>query len=143
MKYIKEYNEYTNINAGILPFCNETKRFLIGFRSRLVSVPFKWGLFGGNIENDSIKEGALREFKEETKFKGNIELIDGYIFKESRFIYYNHIGLIDFEFKPKLNWEHTEFKWLTYEELLSQKNKHFGLEEFLVNSEEIFKKLIN
>ena len=140
MKYLKLYESYIDIGAGILPFCKKTGRFLVGLRSKDVTLAFTWGNFGGKLENEkNIEVCALRELKEETKYKGEITLVKGYIFKERQLEYHNYIGIVPDEFKPKLNWEHTKAKWLTLEELYQLPEKHFGLQLFLEKSYELDK----
>jgi 8-oxo-dGTP pyrophosphatase MutT (NUDIX family) len=145
LKYLKIFESYWGtIGAGIVPFCKTTKRFLIGLRSAYVLEPHTWGGFGGKLDIDegvdeAIEEAACRELEEETRYSGNIELIKGFVFKDTNFEYHNFIGIVDEEFRPILNWENDETKWLTYQELLNLPRKHFGLERFLKESEELFK----
>lgn len=47
------------------------------------------------------------------------------------FEYHNFIGIIQDEFKPKLNWESDGYKWVTFDQLLKIKDKHPGLELLL------------
>jgi 8-oxo-dGTP pyrophosphatase MutT (NUDIX family) len=143
MKFIKKYNQFIlekiywgKIGAGILPICIKTGRFLVGLRSDDVMEPNTWGIFGGKLDidegiNETIKIAALRELEEETKFKGDIELIEGYVFKDENFSYHNFFGIVQYEFEPILNWENDDAIWINYDELMNLNNKHFGLEAFL------------
>lgn len=127
------------VGAGILPYCKKTKRFLISLRSPYVLEPGTWGLWGGkldDVDTNNIIFTAKREFKEETGYNGKIDVIPSYIYKETDFIYYNFIGIVKNEFKPHLNWESQNYKWVTLEELLEIEPKHFGLEK-LINNEKI------
>ena len=61
MKYILSFalfegSHYGNIGSGILPYCNTTKRFLVGLRSQECHTPHTWGLFGGKIDDYDIDE---------------------------------------------------------------------------------------
>ena len=152
MKNIKLFEEYFwgNVAAGILPICTETKRILVGFRSKHVHMGECWGTIGGKLDIESenidiIKSEALREFEEECEFYGKMKLYNAYVYvnKESDFRYYNFIGEVKEEFKPVLNWENTEIKWFTYDELLKLKNKHLGLIELLNNSKDLINKVLN
>lgn len=136
-----------NIGAGVLPICINSKRILLDFRSAEVNEPHTWGIWGGkldeDVENESgIKQVALREFEEETNYKGKIELIDAYIFKAPGgvFTYYNFIGLLDHEFEPTYSWETEGFKWVTLAELDNMSDIHFGLAGLLENSRSIIEK---
>jgi len=127
--------------AGILPICTSTKRILIALRSQDVEEPNSWGIWGGAIDSKetSPKNGALREFKEETRYTGSIDLIDAFVFKQNSFSYFNFIGLLPEEFEPRLDWENSDYKWVTYEELLNTRNQHFGLTALIKNSNKIIR----
>ena len=149
MKYIKTFEQiyWGTAGAGILPFCTTTKRFLVGFRSIDVMEPHTYGTFGGKLDvddvnEDTIQEAAIRELQEETEYYDNIDLIKGYVFKDKNFEYHNYIGKVDIEFKPILNWENDKAIWITYDELLNLKPKHFGLAKFLNESKMLFENLI-
>lgn len=137
----------SNIGAGILPISLKTKRILIAFRSDYVDTPNTWSTWGGSIDIDEENENepnkiALREFKEETGFNGQINLMPSYIHKtlNNFFTYYNFIGLLDDEFTPQLDWENDYYKWVTLTELLEIQNKHYGLNLLLKNDIETIKK---
>ena len=144
-EHMTEEGRWGNVGAGILPFSRKTKRFLIPFRSPYVLEPNTWGVWGGKLDDEdknNIKRAALREFKEETKYTGNVLTIPSYIFRDKNFTYYNFIGIIEDEFKPSLDWETNNYKWVTFDELLKLNPKHFGLEYLLDNSEKQLRKLI-
>lgn len=147
--FLCEREYWGSIGAGILPFAKNTTRFLVALRSQDVMEGGTWGIWGGkmDLENGEIlpKDAALREFKEETDFNGHIKTIAAYIYNtpDGDFKYYNFIGVLDHEFKPRLNWESDDYKWLTYEELEKLPNKHFGLLALLKKSKHIFEMLVN
>lgn len=150
MKYLKlfeEANYWGKKGAGILPICKETKRLLIPLRSDYVLEPNTWGVWGGKIDlgdedeyertnniDASVEAAAKREFVEETEYDGVIKLIPAYVYRDGTFAYHNFFGLVDYEFEPTLNWETEDFKWMTYQRLLSLPRKHFGLVALLKNS---------
>ncbi len=147
MKYIKTFEQlyWGTEGAGLVGFCSETKRFLIGLRSGEVIEPNEcWGTFGGKFDDtsESASEVSIREFDEETRYNGEIETIEGYIFEVPNFKYHNFIGVIPNEFEPVLNWENSDFKWLTLNELIQIEPKHPGLKLFLEHSIDIFKNLV-
>jgi len=128
--------------AGVLPFCQKTKRFLIALRSPYVMEPNTYGIFGGKLDEEEHdpKKVAIRELQEETEYYGEIHLKKAYIFEDKKvgFKYHNFIGIVSEEFEPQLNWENSDAFWLTFEELEKLKNKHFGLVELIHNSRELF-----
>ncbi len=147
-KFLKENitqeGRWGNIGAGILPYSKKTNRFLISLRSPYVLEPNTWGIWGGKLDDGDkniIKKAAIREFMEETNFKGNILTVPSYIFRSKNFVYYNFIGIIEDEFKPSLDWETQDYKWVTLDELLKIEPKHFGLQNLLDNNLEQLKNL--
>lgn len=137
-----------NIGAGILPYCTKTKKFLVGFRSAYVNEPHRWGVWGGKLDEgvenlSQIKNVAIRELEEETQYSGEIRLIDSHIFKapSGNFTYYNFIGVVPNEFKPVLDWENEDYRWVSFDELMDIEPKHFGLIELIENEKEQLKKL--
>ena len=143
-QYLTETEEpdvfWGSVGAGILPICRSTGRLLIAHRSRYVQEPNTWGIWGGKLDLeedeetlDDIETAAEREFYEEAGYDGDLELIPSFVYRApgGNFEYHNFIGIIDEEFSPRLDWENKGFRWMTYEELLKLKNKHFGLELLL------------
>lgn len=159
VKYLKKntstvYNNssgakfWGDIGAGILPFCKENNKFLIAFRSNLVNEPNTWNLWGGAIDGNLTPEQAAKlELHEEANYTGNIDIIPAYIFvsPNKTFKYYNFIGIIEKKFNPTLDWETEDYKWVTFDELLSIKPMHFGLKGLLNHKEslDIIKNLAN
>lgn len=124
-----------NLAAGVLPICLKTKRILLAFRSAYVNEPHTWGIFGGKLdevqEEDDLTQVALREFREESDFNGEIELIPVFVFRKPNFEYHNFLGLVNEEFEPSLDWETEDTKWVTLDELIKIYPKHFGLKALL------------
>lgn len=148
MKYLKKrINEsefWGNAASGLLPICTTTKRICIGLRANWVNEPGTWGNFGGAIglahggdeeEALSPEENAIKEFREESGYEGNVELIPSYIFKKDGFVYTNFLGLVDREFE--LNHENDPYvevlkvKWVTLDELVKHEKLHFGIKSLI------------
>lgn len=137
-----------SIGGGVLPICIKTKRILVGLRSSDIMEPHTWGIFGGKLDidegvNETIEQAVKRELKEETGYAGSISLKPAYIFKNKGFEYHNFIGIVNDEFHPSLDWENDDAKWMTYEELINLKSKHFGLSALLKNSNDIIQRVIS
>jgi 8-oxo-dGTP pyrophosphatase MutT (NUDIX family) len=141
-EYVTEHIFWGTKAAGILPICTKTGRILVGLRSEDVYEPHTYGIFGGKFDDDSetAEEVAKRELYEETQYDGKIKLIPSYVYTNKNFKYYNFIGLVDKEFKCKLNWENNLVKWITFEELLTLDDKHFGLDSLIENDLETIKR---
>lgn len=131
--------------AGALILCPETKRFLLPLRSKLVDEGGTWGTWGGAIDGDENPiEAVAREFKEESKYKGDITFHPLYKFEHNTgFTYYNFLGVTPKEFNPIINWETERAEWRELHQFPS--NLHFGLKSILSNSQamKIIDKFIN
>lgn len=133
----------SDLAAGCLLVSKETGKCLVGLRSKRCDSPHTWGPFGGSIEDgESIKEGLLRELKEEIGFTKHVELHESWNFKDGKFSYHTFIGLVAKEFRPKLNDETDEYKWLTLEELRDLPKKHPGFAKFVKNAKEDLEKFL-
>lgn len=142
-----EAEYWGTIAGGAVLYCPKTKRFLIALRSSEVMEPHTWGGFGGKLDidegiNETVEEAVKRELEEETGYGGSISLLPGYVFKDKEFEYHNFIGIINNEFIPQLNWENDDAQWMTFEQLMNLKGKHFGLSTFLKKSKSLFFSLI-
>lgn len=110
----------TGEGAGALFYAEDTGRFLILKRSAEGDEPGTWCSLGGGRDRlstgafESIEHTVRREAFEEGGFPinapcrlvpiGTFEHGDGFKF-------HNFIGMVDSEFTPVLNDEHTEYKW--------------------------------
>ena len=123
--------------AGCIILAEKTKRICLPYRSSEVEQPNTWGTWGGAIDsNEKPLEAAAREVKEEAGYQGNIKMIPLFIFKhESGFIYYNFLALVEEEFKPELNWETQDFRWVNYGDW--PKPLHNGLKLLLNDTESV------
>jgi 8-oxo-dGTP pyrophosphatase MutT (NUDIX family) len=134
------------IAAGIFPYCPETKRFLIAQRGPNISDPNLWACFGGGAdEGESVEETALREFREESGYQGQVKLSkvrwDTYN-KKDRCVFYTYLGYVPKEFIPSMVGQETidgdietqAAKWVTVkqlEKLLDNQILHKGFNRFL------------
>ena len=122
--------------AGVLPYCSSTKRFLLGLRSGEVEEPLTWGTFGGALDGgENIEKGAIREFREETKYKGPLTMTPLLVFKSGSFAFHNFLAVIPKEFNPKLDWENTAHAWRRWNDF--QHPQHFGLVALLQHKESL------
>lgn len=121
--------------SGVMPMAASTGRILLPLRSTAVEQPHTWGgTWGGAIDrSQDPKESAIREFREESGYKGPIEMVPLYTFedKNSDFRYFNFLGLIPEEFNPSLDWETDDYAWVEYGDWPSP--AHFGLVGILNN----------
>ena len=102
------------IAAGVLFFSTSTNRFLFLLRNN-TRTKNTWGLPGGKIhDNENIMAGLNRELIEEL---GSIPAIVKYIPLETftsmddEFKYHSFIFVIENEFLPTLNKEHSGYAW--------------------------------
>lgn len=138
-RLLEEY--WGKAGAGVLPIAKDTGRVLVPLRSRYVNEPNTFGVWGGAVDpGESPKAAAKREFAEETGYRGTMKMVPAYTFKDGDFSYHNFIGLLDSEFEPRLDWENDDYKWLTFDELLKLRPKHFGLEGLIKNSKALIRK---
>lgn len=103
--------------------CPKTGTFLFGKRSTLVNKPGLWNFFGGHIdEGETPRDALIRELTEEAGIEiASHELVSfggatgaeiqdlGYV-EALRELHY-FLLLTDREIEPRLNEEHSEFRW--------------------------------
>lgn len=125
--------------AGVLPIAQDTGRILLGLRSHAVDQPGEWGTIGGAIDKgEDPKKAAQREFVEETKHKGKVNLRKAFLFKKDGFQFHNFIGIVPKEFKAIPDWETDRFEWFNINDLPNR--LHFGVIGLLKNSAAMIKK---
>jgi len=87
-----------------------------------------WGGVAGYVEDDETPyETAVKEIKEEVGIeRGNVRLIkksdpvrftDCYNGKKYDWIIYSFLFTIEKDVKVKIDWEHTEFRWILPSEI--------------------------
>lgn len=102
----------TGLGAGATIMSRKTGRILLGLRSNGCESPGTWCNFGGGVEEgETPEQGCMREIWEEAGYDGPMELVHMHESKQPDFTYHNFVGLVDDEFEPVLNDEHTEYQW--------------------------------
>lgn len=128
--------------AGAVLLAKDTGRLLVLHRSRDVQEPGTWGTAGGAIDSrEDPEKAARREIREELGYKGKVKMYPAYVFQKGTFKYYNFVGVVPEEFKPKLNWENDGYRWVLPSKL--PKPVHFGLEALMRESGDLIKSLID
>jgi len=125
---LKKTGFWGKAGAGAIIIARSTGRLLLPKRSSEVLEPNTWGVWGGAIDpTEDPKEAARREIAEECGYTGNIELLPLYLYKDSNsgFRYFNFLGVVDKEFKPRLDWENSTSGWFNLRKLPTP--LHFGL----------------
>jgi len=124
--YMGKYEPHYKISDVVTSFLSYENKILILKRSKDVSTyRGKWAAISGTIENEKPIDAAYREISEELGLKReDIELIGrGDILKvideDLRNIFYVHPFLFELKTEKdlKLNFEHTEYKWIDKEDL--------------------------
>jgi 8-oxo-dGTP diphosphatase len=115
-----------NKQAGVwaIIYCPSTGSFLFGKRSETVNKPGVWNFFGGHVDpGETPRQALLRELSEEAGIErsgedlvhfGGIsdDEIQGLGYVEALRELHYYLLLADSEFAPRLNDEHSEFRWL-------------------------------
>lgn len=150
--YESEDKENKLMSAGVLPIAKTTGRILIHKRGPKINDPNTWCNYGGGSKvGESQIKTARREFKEESGYGGYVSLHRSYQFKKPNgFKFQNFIGIVDREFKPKINVktvdgvvEASDYRWLTIDELLKFRGKfHKGFEKLLKEREQQIRNII-
>jgi len=93
--------------------------YLLCLRSKKCGNPETWHFVGGNIENgETVNVGLVREVIEEIgNVKGGYVVINQTVLHTPRKDFYVQTFLVEKKFKPKLNDEHTDYQWLTVDDM--------------------------
>jgi 8-oxo-dGTP pyrophosphatase MutT (NUDIX family) len=101
-----------SLGAGLFAICPETGRFLLIKRRNDVKFPEYWSVPGGNFDEEDgyPKRTAVREFREETGYKGPVKISKEpiYIKTDNHVNFYVYVGILPFEFVPNLQGEGSE-----------------------------------
>jgi 8-oxo-dGTP pyrophosphatase MutT (NUDIX family) len=105
--------------AGALFLARSTQRFLFLHRA-YGRTAGTWGLAGGKLEpTDHTPYAALeREITEEIGFLPEIKKtvpIEWYASRDEQFYYNTYVLIVEDEFIPRLNDEHTGYAWVGYD----------------------------
>lgn len=110
-------------SAWMVPYNIKNNRVLVGKRSNKVNNPGQWNFFGGTVDkHENPLEGGFREFYEEAGVRLNASNIihSNKIHTGKKVIYY-FVVHISKEFTPRLNSEHTTFRWIKLHKLRNMK----------------------
>jgi len=109
------------ISAGSVLYCVKTQRFLLLLRSG-GKYNNTWGFVGGKIEQgETVIDGLTREITEEV---GNnqwlpqvnkIIPLEQFTSDDENFTYHTYMMLVNSEFIPKLNHEHSGYAWVKFD----------------------------
>lgn len=151
--------------AGCIFLALDTKKIGLALRSDAVQEPNTLGTVGGALDrNKDLKgtepsdaeyiAGTKKEVQEEVGYSGSMKLVKLLLSKVPTragtiFTYQNFLCIVPTEFTPKLNWESSDFFWLTLDELLNWNhpdiNFHGGVSALLSdnNSLDIIRRYVN
>lgn len=130
------------ICSGGLFLSKKTKRFLLLLRTQGKTAG-TWGLVGGKKEPsdmipiDILNREILEEIGSQIEIKKIVPL-ELFVSKDQNFLYNTYVLVVEDEFIPSLNEEHSGYAWCSYE--LWPRPLHQGLKNSL-NSKIIKEKL--
>ena len=101
--------------SGCLFYAKSTKRFL--FLNRQQKQKGTWGMVGGSThDTETPWQGLQREIIEEIGFPPTISKtipLELFVSKDTRFKFHTFVCVVDTEFVPKLNVEHSGYAWVS------------------------------
>ncbi len=121
--------------SGALFYAKNSKRFLFVLRNQGRTAG-TWGIVGGRQEEsdvstyESLKREIIEEVGELPQIRKVIPL-ELFTSNDDKFSYHTYLLIIDEEFIPKLNHEHTGYAWCKMS--TSPKPLHQGLKNTLNN----------
>lgn len=119
--------------SGALLYALDTKRFLFLHRAQGKHKDL-WGLVGGTNENGETPWTALqREIEEEIGIVNILKTIplESFVSNDNAFHFHTYLGIVEKEFLPTLNKEHTGYAWVEFGKW--PKSLHHGLRNTLQN----------
>ena len=120
--------------SGALFYARNTKRFLFLERTKTKTAG-QWGLVGGMAEGDETPWKALeREISEEVGKTPPIKKViplEMFTSNDSKFFFHTYLAIVDNEFIPVLNHEHSGYAWTNVN--CWPKPLHVGLRNTLQN----------
>ena len=120
--------------SGALFYARSTKRFLFLERTNTKTAG-QWGLVGGMAEGDETPWKALeREISEEVGKTPPIKKViplEMFTSNDSKFFFHTYLAIIEQEFIPQLNEEHSGYAWTNVN--CWPKPLHVGLRNTLQN----------
>lgn len=121
--------------SGALFYSKSTKRFLFLMRSN-GKTSGTWGIVGGKKEETdaSAYDALKREVTEEIGFFPEVKKtvpLELFVSKDDRFFYHTYLLIVEEEFIPKLNLEHSGWAWASLNAL--PKPLHQGLKNSFSN----------
>ena len=137
-----QYGHWGTEAAGCIFIAKDTGRILLAHRSDQVDYePHTWGTWGGKIDSGETPAMAVnREVEEETGFDGMYKIHPLYVYRDGGFEYHNYMVLVPFEFKPQLNWENDNSKWVEYGQW--PKPLHYGMEALIQHAGDKIQRVI-
>ena len=101
--------------SGALFYAKDTKRFMLVQRANKKHQG-QWGIVGGKAEGKELPIEALkREIKEEVGDTPKIQKfipLEMFQSTDQKFFFNTYVCVIDHEFVPKLNGEHSGYCWI-------------------------------
>ena len=101
--------------TGCLFYAKSTKNFL--FLKRKLKQKGTWGMVGGkSTATESPWQGLQREIVEEVGHQPTIQKtipLELFVSKDTRFKFHTFVCVVEQEFIPKLNGEHSGYAWVS------------------------------
>ena len=101
--------------TGCLFYAKTTKRFL--FLIRTLKQKGTWGMVGGkSTSSETPWQGLQREITEEVGHLPTIQKtipLELFVSKDTRFKFHTFVCVVEQEFTPRLNGEHSGYAWVS------------------------------
>ena len=106
------------ICSGALFYSLTTERFLLLYRTKKSTNNTNcWGLVGGKNEGSETPwQGLQREIVEEVGHQPTIQKtipLELFVSKDTRFKFHTFVCVVEQEFTPRLNGEHSGYAWVS------------------------------